>query len=200
MRHGIAGNKFGRNSSWRKATVRDIAKATLLRERICTTKAKAKESRKMVDKLITLGKKGTLAHRRRAFAVLCDHKLVSELFNTIAPRFQLRQGGYTRIIPLALGRRGDNAQMVLLELTEKKPAPVEKAKKAAAAKKKKAAESKDSPSADTKTESSKPDTSKTSSPKTPKAPAPKEKKDKGKSEKRSMGGIKKIFRRKSTSE
>ncbi|MFA5262092.1 MAG: 50S ribosomal protein L17, partial [Candidatus Omnitrophota bacterium] len=182
MRHGIAGNKLGRNSSWRKATVRDIAKATLLREKIFTTKAKAKESRKLVDKLITLGKKGTLAHRRRAFAVLCDHKLVSELFNKIAPRFQMRQGGYTRIIPLALNRRGDNAQMVVLELTEKKPAPVEKAKKAAA--KKKTVASKDIVPADTKLESQQPDISKTSSPKVPKAPVPKEKKDKSKPEKR----------------
>jgi len=199
MRHGIAGNKFGRNSSWRKATVRDIAKATLLRERICTTKAKAKESRKLVDKLITLGKKGTLAHRRRAFAVLCDHKLVSELFNTIAPRFQMRQGGYTRIIPLALGRRGDNAQMVLLELTEKKPVPVAKAKKAVAVKKK-AVDPQASVPVEAKPESGKPDASKPSSPSVSKPSVLKEKKDKGKAEKRSMGGIKKIFRRKSTSE
>ncbi len=199
MRHGIAGNKLGRNSSWRKATIRDIAKATLLREKIFTTKAKAKESRKLVDKLITLGKKGTLAHRRRAFAVLCDHKLVSELFNKIAPRFQMRQGGYTRIIPLALNRRGDNAQMVVLELTEKKPVPVQKAKKAAAVKKKAAVDHEIIP-AETKPESKQSDVSKPSSPKTPKASVPKEKKDKSKPEKRAMGGIKKIFRRKSTSE
>lgn len=199
MRHGIAGNKLGRNSSWRKATVRDIAKATLLREKIFTTKAKAKESRKLVDKLITLGKKGTLAHRRQAFAVLCDHKLVSELFNKIAPRFQMRQGGYTRIIPLALNRRGDNAQMVVLELTEKKPAPVQKAKKAAVAKKKTPASPGVAP-AEISPESKQPDISKTSSSKASKASVPKEKKDKSKPEKRAMGGIKKIFRRKSTSE
>jgi len=199
MRHGIAGNKLGRNSSWRKATVRDIAKATLLREKIFTTKAKAKESRKLVDQLITLGKKGTLAHRRQAFAVLCDHKLVSELFNKIAPRFQMRQGGYTRIIPLALNRRGDNAQMVVLELTEKKPAPVQKAKKAAVAKKKTPASPGVAP-AEISPESKQPDISKTSSSKASKAPVPKEKKDKSKPEKRAMGGIKKIFRRKSTSE
>ncbi|MBP7162523.1 MAG: 50S ribosomal protein L17 [Candidatus Omnitrophica bacterium] len=196
----MAGNKLGRNSSWRKATVRDIAKATLLREKIFTTKAKAKESRKLVDKLITLGKKGTLAHRRRAFAVLCDHKLVSELFNKIAPRFQMRQGGYTRIIPLALNRRGDNAQMVVLELTEKKPVPVPKAKKAEVAKKKAAAAGHEVIPAETKPETKQADVSKPSSPKTPKASLPKEKKDKSKTEKRAMGGIKKIFRRKSTSE
>ena len=64
MRHGMAGNKLSRNSSLRKATVRDIAKATLERQRICTTQAKAKEARKLVDKLITLGKKGSLADKQ----------------------------------------------------------------------------------------------------------------------------------------
>ena len=99
MRHNIVGNKLGRNSSWRKATIRDIARATLIRQRICTTKAKAKEARKLVDRLITLGKKGTLAHRRKAFSILNDHQLVSELFRKTAPRFKTRNGGYTRIIP-----------------------------------------------------------------------------------------------------
>src|SRR5210317_995063 len=110
MRHGISGNKLGRNSALRKATVRDIAKATLLRQRICTTKAKAKEARKLVDRLITLGKKGTLAHKRKAYSILCNHKIVSELFSKMAPRFLKRNGGYTRIIPLA-ARRGDNAHL-----------------------------------------------------------------------------------------
>lgn len=130
MRHGIAGNKLNRHGSWRKATVRDIAKATLKHERIQTTKMKAKEARKLVDKLITLGKKGSLAHKRRAFAILCDHKLVSELFNIIAPRFTNRNGGYTRIISL-WKRRGDNADMALLELTERSEKQ-EAAQKAAA--------------------------------------------------------------------
>ena len=119
MRHGIAGNRLSRNSSLRKATVRDLAKATLIDQRICTTKAKAKEARRLVEKLITLGKKGTLADKRRAFSILCDHGLVSELFNQTAPRFKSRVGGYTRIITLG-NRRGDNAQLAFLELTEKK--------------------------------------------------------------------------------
>lgn len=119
MRHKIAGNKLGRNSSLRKATIRDIAKATLIQQRIKTTEAKAKEARKLVDKLVTLGKKGLLAHKRRAFAILCDHKLVSELFDKIAVRFGSRNGGYTRIIKLATNRKGDNAKLVFLELTEK---------------------------------------------------------------------------------
>lgn len=133
MRHGIAGNKLSRNSSLRKATMRDMAKATLIKDRICTTKAKAKEARKLVDKLITMGKKGTLADKRRAFAVLCNHALVSELFSDIAPRFKERKGGYTRIIPLG-NRRGDNAELVFLELTEKKEIVVSKPKVKASAK------------------------------------------------------------------
>ncbi len=121
MRHAKSGNRLSRNQSLRKATVRDMGKAVLLQERICTTKAKAKEGRKMVEKLITLGKKGTLVDKRRAFAILCDHQLVSELFATIAPRFKNRMGGYTRIIPFGI-RRGDNAELVYLELTEKSKA------------------------------------------------------------------------------
>ena len=134
MRHGMAGNKLSRNSSLRKATVRDIAKATLVRQRVCTTQAKAKEARKLVDKLITMGKKGTLADKRRAFAVLCDHKLVSTLFSKTSTRFKGRNGGYTRIIPLG-NRRGDNARLAFLELTEKEEIIVSKPKSTAAKKK-----------------------------------------------------------------
>ena len=110
MRHAIAGNKLGRSSVLRWAAVRDIAKATLIRERICTTKAKAKEAKKLVDRLISLGKGGRLADKRRAFALLCDHQLVKTLFNETAVRFKKRPGGYTRIVLLGL-RRGDNAQL-----------------------------------------------------------------------------------------
>ena len=115
MRHGMAGNRFGRNSSLRKATVRDLAKATLIAQRICTTEAKAKEARKLVDRLITLGKKGTLSAKRHAFAILSDHKVVSDLFAKTSPRFQNRIGGYTRIIKLG-PRQGDAAPIALIEL------------------------------------------------------------------------------------
>lgn len=118
MRHGKSGNRLSRNQTLRKATVRDMARAILVEERIFTTKAKAKEGRKLIEKLITLGKKGTLADKRRAFAILCDHQMVSDLFDKTAPRFKNRMGGYTRIIPFG-NRRGDNAEMVYLELTEK---------------------------------------------------------------------------------
>ncbi|MBF0122931.1 MAG: 50S ribosomal protein L17 [Candidatus Omnitrophica bacterium] len=119
MRHGLAGNKFGRNQTLRAATLRDLARAVFKHERIRTTRAKAVEARKLVDRLITLGKENTLAAKRRAFSVLIDHGLVSALFNTIAPRFKNRQGGYTRLIKFAVNRPGDNAEMVLLELTER---------------------------------------------------------------------------------
>lgn len=119
MRHGISGNKFGRNQTLRKVTIRDLCRAVLKCESIKTTRAKAVEARKAVDKLITLGKDNTLAAKRRAFAILIDHEIVSNLFNVIAPRFSKRQGGYTRIIKFAVNRQGDNAQMVILELTER---------------------------------------------------------------------------------
>lgn len=148
MRHNVSGNKLGRNQSLRKATVRDLAIATLKKERICTTKAKAKEARKLVDQLISLGKSGQLAQKREAFSVLLSHQLVSKLFNQTAPRFANRQGGYTRIIPYKF-RRGDNAELVFLELTELekpiitgykevKPANEKKAKEPKAAKETKA--------------------------------------------------------------
>ena len=136
MRHGMAGNRLSRNSTLRKATVRDLAKATLIQQRICTTEAKAKEARKLVDKLITLGKKGTLPAKRRAFAILCDHKIVSDLFGKTSPRFKNRVGGYTRIIKLGT-RRGDNASLAYLELTEKEIIIVSKPKSEATVKKSK---------------------------------------------------------------
>ena len=133
MRHGIAGNKLGRNAGLRKATIRDIARATLVEERVCTTLAKAKEARKLVDRLITLGKKGTLSHKRKAFSILTDHEVVSNLFNKTSPRFNNRMGGYTRIIPLS-NRKGDNAQLAYLELTEKEKLIISKSKSEAKSK------------------------------------------------------------------
>ena len=118
MRHAKSGNRLSRNQTLRAATLRDMAKAVLVQERICTTRAKAKEARKLIEQLITLGKKDTLAARRRAFAILCDHGLVSQLFKETAVRFKSRPGGYTRIIPFAQ-RSGDNAELAFLELTEK---------------------------------------------------------------------------------
>ena len=134
MRHGLAGNRLSRNRSLRKATLRDMARAILVQERICTTRAKAKEARKLIEKLITLGKKDTLTARRRAFAILCDHTMVSDLFTKTAPRFKSRTGGYTRIIPY-MQRAGDNAELAFLELTEKSKEIISGIKHAKVAKK-----------------------------------------------------------------
>ncbi len=193
MRHKIAGNKLGRNSSLRKATVRDIAKATLIAQRICTTKAKAREARKLVDKLITMGKKGTLADKRRAFAILCDHKIVSNLFKNTAPRFTNRVGGYTRIIPIGL-RRGDNAQLAYLELTEKTEIIISKPKSAASSKKEDL-KPETAPSDETDQTPATPKKEKKSNVKTYDEKAAQ--KDKGKSGKKIVSGIRKMFNRKS---
>ncbi len=134
MRHGVSGKKFGRNQTLRAATIRDLVKAVLINQKIQTTRIKAGEARKAVDKMITLGKKNTLAAKRRAFAILCDHALVSTLFTTIAPRFANRQGGYTRVIKLSVNRQGDNAEMAILELTEQSIEPKKTVTDAKAAK------------------------------------------------------------------
>ncbi|MFH1655443.1 MAG: 50S ribosomal protein L17 [Candidatus Omnitrophota bacterium] len=126
MRHRKASKRLGRNRALRKATLRDIARSVILHQSIKTTKAKAKEARRLVERLITLGKRGDLSSRRRAYSQLSDHNLVSLLFKEIAPRFKDRNGGYTRIINW-VRRKGDNAQVVVLELTEIKKE--EKAKK-----------------------------------------------------------------------
>lgn len=198
MRHGIAGNRLGRNSSLRKATIRDVAKATLIRERICTTRAIAKEARKMVDRLITFGKKGSLAHKRHAFAILCDHSLVSDLFEKIAPRFRSRNGGYTRIIPLS-NRRGDNARLAYLELTEKSEVVVSKPRTAGVSSQK--SKTIDVPAIAVKESAEETTKEKPAAPKkaepvksSPKRGKPQE--EKGKSGKKLMGGIKKMFQRK----
>ncbi|MFC1646192.1 50S ribosomal protein L17 [Candidatus Omnitrophota bacterium] len=118
MRHKIKTDRFSRFSSYRKATIKSITTSVLINQRIVTTKAKAKSARRLVEKVITLGKKDTLSSRRRAFSFLCDHNLVKRLFDQIAPLFASRAGGYTRIIPYRY-QRGDNAQLVILELTER---------------------------------------------------------------------------------
>jgi len=119
MRHKKLNKRFSRNRSARLALIRDLAKSVLSYESITTTKRKAKEARKLVEQLITLGKEGSLNSRRLAYKKLCDHSLVSLLFTDIAPRFKNRLGGHTRIYAL-LDRRGDGAEQVILELSEKK--------------------------------------------------------------------------------
>jgi len=108
---------LNRFTSWRKATLTSLAKALIIHQRIKTTNAKAKAAKPLIEKLISLGKNNSLFAKRRAYRILGDHKLVSLLFNDIAPRFANRIGGYTRILNLG-SRRGDNAQLVILALTE----------------------------------------------------------------------------------
>lgn len=131
MPHAVQTRHFGRNTPWRKATVRSLAQALLRRERIRTTRAKAKETQRLADRLITLGKEGSLSARRQAVSLLNDTGLVRRLFSEIAPRFSGRPGGYTRVLR-AGHRNGDAAAMAVLELVElapeKKSKPKEKGK------------------------------------------------------------------------
>lgn len=129
MRHGIAGRTFGRTGSHRKATMQSIAVALFTHELIRTTVPKAKELRKFAEPLITRAKTDSVANRRLAFARLRDRDAVQRLFNEIAPRFNGRPGGYTRILRCGF-RPGDNAPMAYIELVDRKvggPAPADAA-------------------------------------------------------------------------
>ena len=119
MRHHKGNKKLGMKTSHRKAFMRNMARNLIKFERIETTAGRAKEARRLVEKLITLTKTDTVFSRRRAYDVLSDRDLVMKLFKDIAPLFSARKSGYTRIIPLGF-RRGDGANMVILELTERK--------------------------------------------------------------------------------
>ena len=117
MRHRIAGRKLGRNSAHRSALYRNLVTDLLKHEKIVTTEAKAREVRGLAEKMITLGKEGSLASRRRALAFITDKKVVGKVFATIAPRYMERPGGYARMIKLG-PRVGDGAPMAKLELVE----------------------------------------------------------------------------------
>lgn len=119
MRHHKGNRKLGMQTSHRKAMLRNMARNIIKHERIETTSRRAKEARRVVEKLITLTKTDSVVSRRRAYDVLSDRDLVMKLFKDLAPLFAARKSGYTRIIPLGF-RRGDGAQMVILELTERK--------------------------------------------------------------------------------
>src|SRR6516164_5353484 len=116
MRHLKAGRKLGRNASHRLALMRNLTRALLLHGRIITTVEKAKEARRFAEKLITLGKEGTLHARRLALARLPDRDIIAKLFDEIAPRFKDRAGGYTRVIKRHQRRLGDGGQTAFLEL------------------------------------------------------------------------------------
>ncbi len=117
MRHKVAGRKLGRPSGHRRALYRNLVTDLLDYEKITTTEAKAKEVRRLAEKMITLGKDGGLGSRRRALAFIFDKSVVEKVFADLAPRFAARPGGYTRIAKLG-PRLGDGAAMVRLELVE----------------------------------------------------------------------------------
>ena len=137
-RHMNTGRKLSRNTSHRRALLDNLVRSVILSESIRTTTAKAKEARRVVEKIITKARVGTLAARRNVHRTVRDQAALAKLFDTIAPRFKTRPGGYTRIVHVQ-NRVGDNAPMAILELVEKskaeeKPAEPEKKPKKAEAK------------------------------------------------------------------
>jgi len=118
MRHRLSHRKLNRTSSHRQALLRNLSNALLKHEAIKTTLPKAKELRKVVEPLITLGKKPSLANRRLAFDRLRDRDMVVKLFDNLGPRFMQRPGGYVRILKFGF-RQGDNAPMAYVELVER---------------------------------------------------------------------------------
>ena len=147
MRHGMVNRKLGRTSSHRNALFRNQLSSLLESERIVTTLPKAKELRPQIERLITLGRNDNVHNRRQAARVIAEPALVAKLFDTIGPRFANTPGGYTRIIKLG-ARRGDAAEMAILEFVGYEPkieekAPAAGSKKAASKKEAKATEGAD---------------------------------------------------------
>ncbi len=118
MRHHLSGRQLSRNSSHRHALLRSLSVSLLRYETIRTTVPKAKELRRVVEPLITLGKSDSVANRRLAFARLRDADMVTKLFAEIGPRFKTRPGGYTRILHM-MPRPGDSAPMALMQLVDR---------------------------------------------------------------------------------
>src|SRR3954466_1541455 len=123
-RHANAGRKLSRNTSHRKALLDNLVRAVILEESIRTTTPKAKEARKLVERVITKAKADTVAARRVVHKTVRDQAALAKLFETIGPRFKARPGGYTRLIHVQ-NRVGDNAPMSILELVEKSEKKVE---------------------------------------------------------------------------
>ena len=118
MRHAVAGRKLSRTSSHRKALFNNLAAALIKHEQIKTTLPKAKDLRPIVEKLVTLGKKGGLAARRQILASIKDDKLADKLLTTLADRYKSRAGGYTRVLKAGF-RYGDMASMAIIEFVDR---------------------------------------------------------------------------------
>ena len=120
MRHGISQRKLGRKSGHRTMLFRNMAAALIKHEQIVTTLPKAKEMKPIIDKLITLGKRGDLHARRQAISQIRDAAMVAKLFETLGERYKDRSGGYSRVLKAGF-RYGDNAPMAVIELVDRDP-------------------------------------------------------------------------------
>ncbi len=136
MRHRNAGFKLGRNTSHRRAVLRNLVTSIIMMDRIETTITKCKASKPLVEKMITLGKRGDVPARRQAAAYLMTAESVDRLFNTVAPRYGTRNGGYSRIIRVG-PRKGDAAEMAFIELLGAESELTAKAERRAEAREKK---------------------------------------------------------------
>src|SRR5579863_10625528 len=141
MRHKVAGYKLGRNPAHRRSLLRNLVTSLIVEERIETTVPKAKAMRPLVEKMITLGKRGDLSARRQALAYLMTSAAVDKLFETIGPRFGDRNGGYLRIVRTAW-KKGDGADKAFIELLGSEKVLDEKRQKRAETRAKRAAEAK----------------------------------------------------------
>ena len=128
MRHRKGGFKLGRNTSHRRALLRNLVTSIILNDRVHTTVTKAKATRPIVEKMITLGKNGSVHARRQALAYLMGPESVDRLFNTVAPRYATRPGGYSRIVRTGV-RKGDASEMAFIELLDAEQELSEKAAK-----------------------------------------------------------------------
>ena len=118
MKHNIKNKKLNKNSSHRKALFMNMSNALIKHEQITTTLAKAKELRRFVEKIVTLGKRGDLLSRRKAVSILQDQKMSKKVFDVFAERYKARAGGYTRVIKLG-NRYGDNAPTAVIEFIDR---------------------------------------------------------------------------------
>jgi large subunit ribosomal protein L17 len=141
MRHRVAGWKLGRNTSHRRALLRNLVTSIILEERIETTVSKAKAMRPLVEKMITLGKRGDVAARRLALSYLMTREAVDKLFDTVAPRMGERNGGYLRIIRTGF-QKGDGAEKAFIELLGSEKVIAEKQQKRTEARAKRREEAK----------------------------------------------------------
>ena len=118
MKHNIKNKKLNKTSSHRKAMFMNMSNALIKHEQITTTLAKAKELRRFVEKIVTLGKKGDLLSRRKAISILQDQKMSKKVFDVLSDRYKNRSGGYTRIIKIG-NRFGDNAPTAVIEFVDR---------------------------------------------------------------------------------